>query len=253
MRRERSSRCSNLRYSCVSSHKLNGVTFTPGPVCSTRAKGGFKFSSCYPEHLCSHLNWFLISINSAGTAASTCFNFQAPPAPHKWAFMEYLKTLIFLFIACKFSANCFVLSNSAWCLCVQGRHRVPSGTDRCRQAGDLVEGSCCPTRWVPALPGAPQEGLRPRHGRGTLCPQTERPPNSRWCWVQAGGLSLWQPSLLLWHARDMRPWSPWSLRWQVSFCSNIVKPVWRKASLLEIPSGLWDVQGWRLHCKLCCG
>lgn len=93
--RGESSRFSNLRYSCVSSHKLNRVTFTPSPVCSTWAEGGFKFSPCYPEHLSSHLNWFLTSINSAGTAVSICFNFQAPPGPRKWAFMEYLKILIF--------------------------------------------------------------------------------------------------------------------------------------------------------------
>lgn len=105
--RVESSRFSNLRYSCVSFHKLNGVTFTPGPVWSTGAEGGFKFSLCYPEHLCSHLNWFLTSINSAGNAASICFNFQAPPAPHKWAFMEYLKILIFCALLANYRLRAF--------------------------------------------------------------------------------------------------------------------------------------------------
>ena len=58
----------------VSSCKLNGVAFTPNSICSTRAEEGFEFSQCYPELLCSHLNWFLISVNPEGTAVSICFN-----------------------------------------------------------------------------------------------------------------------------------------------------------------------------------
>lgn len=34
--RGESSRFSNPRYSCVSSHELSGITFSPGPVCSTK-------------------------------------------------------------------------------------------------------------------------------------------------------------------------------------------------------------------------
>lgn len=54
--RGESSRVYNLRYRHVSSLRLNGVTFTPGPVCSARAGGGFKFSLGYPQYFCSHLN-----------------------------------------------------------------------------------------------------------------------------------------------------------------------------------------------------
>lgn len=56
----------------VSSCRMNAVFCTPGPICSMRAWRGFRFNPCYPEHLHSHLNCFLTSINPAGTAVNIC-------------------------------------------------------------------------------------------------------------------------------------------------------------------------------------
>ena len=38
---------------------------------------------------------------------SICFNFQAPLAPHKWAFMEYLKILIFCALLANYLLRAF--------------------------------------------------------------------------------------------------------------------------------------------------
>lgn len=212
--RGESSRFSNLRYSCVSSHKLNGVTFTLGPVCFTRAEGGFKFSPCYPEHLCSHLNWFLTSINSAGTVVSICFNFQAPPAPHKWAFMEYLKTLIFCALLANYLLRAFysAIVHGAF-MCGEGTEPPVGQTDadEVRKAvwlGRGAVGVVLVYQMGTSPAGSSSGGAETSPWQGhPPSPNIEGPPNPRWCWVQCSGLWPWQPSPLLWHAREPKSWS----------------------------------------------
>lgn len=67
---------------------------------------------------------------------SICFNFQAPPGPRKWAFMEYLKILIFCALLANYHLRAFhsAIVHDAF-VCREGTE-PPMQTDRCRQAGE---------------------------------------------------------------------------------------------------------------------
>lgn len=153
------------------------------------------------------------------------------------------------------------LQTVCWGHSCAGKAQTPSGTNRCRQAQKV----CLIWQWSHTGCAGVPDGYWPCRDwvRGSWdLPVTKEPSISKHRGASKLSLILstvacahGSPTLCCdmqgsWSPYDL--WSPSGLRWQLSFCSIIINPVWTRASLLEILSGLCHVQGWRFHCILHC-
>lgn len=111
---------------------------------------------------------------------SICFYFQAPPAPHKWPFMEYLKLLIFCALLAIYLLRA-VYSAIVYDTFMHGEGtELPVGQTDADGVGKAVSPGrgavgvmlVCQMGTSPA--GSSSGVLRPPHSRGTLHLQTLR-------------------------------------------------------------------------------